>query len=111
MIADIFSQRTCCNCPFNDGMCYTSYPAKYKCTLDNNYYEGFHPCHFELTLVRHAKWVHMEDYESPIYSTWMCNSCKGKVYMSLDDSPDTHGFTYCPMCGARMDGGTNNAAS
>ena len=61
--------------------------------------------------VRHAKWVHMEDYESPIYSTWMCNSCKGKVYMSLDDSPDTHGFTYCPMCGARMDGGTNNADS
>ena len=58
--------------------------------------------------VRHAKWVHMEDYESPIYSTWMCNSCKGKVYMSLDDSPDTHGFTYCPMCGARMDGVAQN---
>ena len=104
MIANIFSQRTCCNCPFNDGMCYTSYPTKYRCTLDNNYYEGSHTCHFELAPVRHAKWVHAEDYDSLIYSTWMCSSCNGKVYISLDVSPNDHGFTYCPMRGARMDG-------
>lgn len=53
--------------------------------------------------VRHAKWVHMKDYDSLIDSTWMCSSCNGKVYMSLDDSPNDHGFTYCPMCGAKMD--------
>lgn len=108
MIADIFSQRTCCNCPFNDGMCYTSYPTKYRCTLDNNYYEGSHTCHFEFAPVRHAKWVHAEDYDSLIDSTWMCSNCKGKIYMDPNDSPNNHGFTYCSMCGARMDGGEQN---
>ena len=105
MTIDISNQRTCSNCSFNDGLCYTSYPAKYRCTLDNNYHEGSHTCHFELAPIHHAKWIHAEDYDSMIYSIWMCSSCKGKVYMSLDDSPNEHGFTYCPMCGARMDVG------
>lgn len=103
MTIDISKQRTCCNCSFNDGVCYASSPVRYRCTFDNVYYEGSHPCHFELTPVCHAKWVYMKDYDSLIDSTWMCSSCKGKIYMDPDDSPNNHGFTYCPMCGARMD--------
>ena len=39
MIVNVFNQRTCGNYSFNDGLCYTSYPAKYRCTFDNEYYE------------------------------------------------------------------------
>ena len=108
MTIDISKQRTCCNCSFNDGMCYTSYPAKYRCTFDNVYYEGSHPCHFELMPVRHAKWIHMKDYDSPLDSTWMCSGCKGKLIMDFDDSPINHGFEYCPICGAKMVQTTQN---
>ena len=58
----------------------------------------------KLEPVRHGRWIHAEDCDSLIDSTWICSSCKGKVYMDPDDSPNNHGFTYCPMCGARMDG-------
>lgn len=105
MIVKVFNVRTCGNCSFNDGICYTSYPAKYRCTFDNGYYEGFHPCHFELMPVRYAKWIHMKDYDSPLDSTWMCSGCEGKVITDYGDSPINHGFAHCPHCGAKMDGG------
>lgn len=103
MTVDVFNRRTCGNCSFNDGVCYTSYPAKYRCTFDNEYYEGFHPCHFEMMPVRHGQWIYMEGYDGPLDSTWMCSCCKGKIYMNSDDSPNNLGFSYCPMCGAKMD--------
>ena len=108
MTVDVFNRRTCGNCSFNDGVCYTSYPAKYRCTFDNGYYEGFHPCHFEMMPVRHGQWIYMEGYDGPLDSTWMCSGCKGKLIMDFDDSPINHGFEYCPICGAKMVQTTQN---
>lgn len=34
----------CSQCKYNDGVVYASIPVKYKCTKDNNYYEGNHRC-------------------------------------------------------------------
>lgn len=34
----------CCNCPFNDGLVYTSFPAKYKCKITNEYNLAYHSC-------------------------------------------------------------------
>ena len=42
---------TCSNCKFNDGMVYTSYPPKYKCTFNNEFYAGNHECHLDLAPV------------------------------------------------------------
>ena len=57
MILNVFGERTCGNCPFNDGLCYTSVSPKYKCTFDNNFYDGMHACHHELKPVIHAEWL------------------------------------------------------
>lgn len=58
----------------------------------------------ESNIIQHGQWIHMEDYDSPLDSTWMCSCCKGKVITDLDDSPINHGFEHCPHCGAKMDG-------
>lgn len=60
---NILDPRQCCaNCRFNDGMVYTSYPVKYRCTIDNNYYDGLHPCHFEFVpVVRCKDCIHYYD--------------------------------------------------
>lgn len=34
----------CRYCPFNDGMIYTSYPPKYRCTITNEYHFGDETC-------------------------------------------------------------------
>ena len=57
MILNVFGERTCGNCPFNDGQCYTSLPPKFKCTFDNNFYDGMHACHHELKPVIHEEWL------------------------------------------------------
>lgn len=36
--------RCCSNCEMNDGMVYTSYPAKYICTISGYFNEGTHLC-------------------------------------------------------------------
>ena len=53
--------------------------------------------------VRHGRWIHLGDYDSPLDSTWMCSCCKWKLVLNLDDSPANHGFSYCPQCGAKME--------
>lgn len=34
----------CSNCPFNDGMVYTSLPPQYKCTKTNEWHLGSYGC-------------------------------------------------------------------
>lgn len=34
----------CCNCPFNDGVCYSSNPVKYRCTVTYKYHEAYYSC-------------------------------------------------------------------
>lgn len=36
--------KSCSICNRNDGMCYTSNPPKYRCTLDGKFYDGHHSC-------------------------------------------------------------------
>lgn len=43
---DPFS-TTCANCKHNDGLVYTSFPPKYRCTITNNFHFGYEFC--ELT--------------------------------------------------------------
>lgn len=99
MILNVFSERTCGNCPFNDGLCYTSAPPKYKCTFDNNFYDGMHACHHELKPVIHAEWlegggiVEFVGDDSFLRPTYICSNCFDEEARASD---------YCPKCGAKM---------
>nr|DAW02853.1 MAG TPA: zinc-ribbon containing domain protein [Caudoviricetes sp.] len=104
MILNVFGERTCGNCPFNDGQCYTSLPPKYKCTFDNEFYDGAHECHYEFKPVIHAVWYEGDGYvdfvgeDSFMFPTYRCSNCKcEEEYMS----------DWCPNCGAKMDGKSN----
>ncbi len=44
--------------------------------------------------VRHGHWIGKEDQK------WHCSECDGIA-------PKGHRYDYCPNCGAKMDGGTN----
>lgn len=100
MILNVFGARTCGNCPFNDGLCYTSLPPKYKCTFDNEFYDGIHECHYELKPVIHAVWnegggrVELIEDDFFMFPTYACSNCKSEIDCVSD---------YCPSCGAKMD--------
>lgn len=104
MILNVFGERTCGNCPFNDGQCYTSLPPKFKCTFDNNFYDGMHVCHHEFKPVIHAEWlegcgiVEFVGDDSFLRPTYICSNCFNEEARASD---------YCPKCGAKMDGESN----
>ena len=56
--------------------------------------------------VRHGKW---QLNPNGIYddNTWVCSMC-GEPWMLIDGSPEENFMHYCPQCGARMDGGTDD---
>lgn len=98
MIVKDFCTMNCANCHFTDGLVYTSMPPKYKCTFDNNFYDGWHQCHLELAPVGHAAWIVVDGYYSysltcniPMYR---CSNCKNEEYYKTN---------YCPNCGFKMD--------
>ncbi len=43
-LGTICGMNSCSNCGHNDGMVYTSYPVKYKCTLTNEWHEASYTC-------------------------------------------------------------------
>ena len=47
--------------------------------------------------VRHGRWLCVDTDTAQFF---LCNRCKKKEYRESD---------YCPACGAKMDGGGNNA--
>lgn len=52
------------------------------------------------TDAKHAHWIHdhdVEHYGKSDGAYWRCSSC-GRILK------DSNWFSYCPMCGARMDG-------
>jgi len=54
--------------------------------------------------VKHAHWIHdhdVEHYGKHDGAYWRCSSC-GRILK------DSNWFPYCPMCGARMDGGADD---
>ena len=53
--------------------------------------------------VVHGRWIHkhFDDVCGGWYNEWHCSVCNGRVYEK--------GFNYCPNCGAKMDGGNEDA--
>lgn len=93
----------CGNCSFTDGLCYASMPPQYRCTFDNNFYDGYHKCHLELVPVKHATWYEgsgridylNDDFDNAVVRpTYICSNCKSEEYCKSD---------YCSHCGAQMD--------
>ena len=81
--------RTCDDCKYNDGVCYTTYPVQYRCTITDNMHTAGYECDVEFKPEIVAHW---EDCSNG----WMCSACH------RDNSNDTE---YCPHCGARMTNG------
>ena len=52
--------------------------------------------------VRHGRWIEKEKYTFGIM--YDCSLCENRI---LDNG---HSWNYCPHCGAKMDGGDNDAA-
>ena len=59
------------------------------------------PTAADVVEVRHGKWI-----ENSCYN--ICSVCEKYVHAWNDDG-DLQEFAYCPHCGAKMDGGNNNA--
>ena len=53
--------------------------------------------------VVHARWVKDEDGE------WSCTNCREAVAICDSGRERTYRKPYCPNCGAKMDGGDDNA--
>lgn len=53
--------------------------------------------------VGHARWERVR-------SNWYCTGCN-KGYRITKGAPMASGFSYCPNCGAKMDGGEDRAVS
>lgn len=95
-VSDYCTMR-CANCSFTDGLCYMSYPPRYRCTFTGEYYDGFHGCHLDIAPVVHATWYvgpGYIDYMDRDMPSYICSNCE---YESEYKS------SYCPGCGANMD--------
>lgn len=60
--------------------------------------------------VRHGRWVKMKGMMPPEYhGHYECSECcwHPRRMRSIEDREEE--FTYCPNCGAKMDGGQDNA--
>lgn len=81
----------------------------------NNHVGGVIDCNdiarfptIEAEPVRHGTWIGIE-YDGyadgcPVYDLWECSECKHEHKGEEDTLTD-----YCPDCGAKMDGGADNA--
>lgn len=60
--------------------------------------------------VRHARWIgtNHDGYadEYPVYDEYQCSQCGAEC--ETEDEP--LGWNFCPMCGAKMDGGDQDEA-
>lgn len=55
--------------------------------------------------VRHGRWIFKKGDNKETVDGWMCTACKAGFNTRV---PYFEVFKYCPMCGARMDGGADN---
>lgn len=60
--------------------------------------------------VVHGRWIEREDPMLDTYYT--CSACNEDFYIEPtgDTAKDLFTYTYCPNCGAKMDGGDNDGA-
>ena len=58
--------------------------------------------------VVHGRWIEREDPMLDSYYT--CSACSEDFYIEQTGDPvkDLFTYTYCPSCGAKMDGGEEN---
>jgi len=64
--------------------------------------------HTDVAPVVHGRWIEQEDPMLDVYYT--CSVCKEDFYIETTGytEKDMFLYTYCPNCGARMDGGNEN---
>lgn len=55
--------------------------------------------------VRHGRFVFQKGDNKETVDGWICTACKYGFHTKV---PYYEVFKYCPMCGARMDGGADN---
>lgn len=57
--------------------------------------------------VVHGRWIEQEDQMLDAY--YICSACKEDFYIETTGytEKDLFLYTYCPNCGAKMDGGTD----
>jgi rubrerythrin len=53
--------------------------------------------------VLHARWV-QEDEDA-----WRCTCC-GALWIFIDGGPEENDARFCPVCGAKMDGGATDGS-
>lgn len=103
MVSDFCTMR-CVNCSFTDGLCYASYPPKYRCTFDNNFYDGYHACHLELVPMRHGRWIEEESDEvGDIFRCSECGHIIAEDFALMEEIQERGDRLYCDCCGAKMD--------
>lgn len=59
----------------------------------------------EAVPVRHGRWETTEDYGGDCI--YRCSVC-GEKWVLIVGTPNDNNMLYCPLCGAKMDGGAEN---
>lgn len=85
-MTDYISRETALKALFAPGMCYA--PIQLQIVKDL-------PA-ADVAEVGHARWERVR-------SNWYCTGCN-KGYRITKGAPMASGFSYCPNCGAKMDG-------
>lgn len=58
--------------------------------------------------IKHGKWIKMDII--PDDPDYFCSECRNFIDVATGKvTPIERGLLYCPNCGAKMDGGNNNA--
>lgn len=56
--------------------------------------------------VRRGGWIEKQDYNLDVI--FECSEC-GEEFVLIDGTPEDNLYSYCPNCGALMDGGVTDA--
>lgn len=58
--------------------------------------------------IKHGKWIKIDIIPDDV--DYYCSECRNFIDIATGrETPRNRGFLYCPHCGAKMDGGNNNA--
>lgn len=58
--------------------------------------------------IKHGEWIKMDIISDDV--DYYCSECRNFIDIATGrETPIDRGFFYCPHCGAKMDGGKNNA--
>lgn len=79
--------KTCGDCEYNDGLCYTTYPAQYRCTITGKLNFGDHECNLDFTPVIRC--------ENCFYSSDKCTEYEVPLHMSEDEVWCKHNKRIC----------------